>query len=94
MPIGHVIEISFSVAMFINALLFVPQAIKIFKEKNAKSVSLLTFIGFLVIQLATVFHGIFRHDYILVVGYLLSMLSCGSVVALILFYNKRNLVRG
>lgn len=91
MAMSHVIEISFSFAMFVNALLFIPQAVKIFKEKTAKSVSLLTFLGFLLIQLATVLHGVFKHDDILVIGFLLSMLTCGSVVALIFFYNKRNL---
>src|ERR1700722_11354535 len=93
MPISHVVEFLFSFALFINALLFIPQAMRIFKEKTAKSVCLLTFFGFFLIQLATVFHGILKHDDILVMGYLLSMLTCGSVIMLILFYNKRDLVK-
>jgi len=87
-----VIEFIFSFALFINAALFIPQAIKIFRDKNAKDVSLLTFLGFLLIQLATVVHGIINHDRILVIGYLLSMLTCGSVVLLIRLYRKRNTV--
>lgn len=89
MLIYSLIELLFSFALFINALLFIPQAIKIFKEKTAKSVSLLTFLGFLIIQFATVLHGVIHHDRILVIGYLLSMLTCGSIVILIARYNLK-----
>jgi len=82
------IEFIFSFALFANALLFIPQAIKISKEKAAEEISLLTFLGFLLIQFAIVLHGIINHDYLLMIGYLLSMLSCGAVVALTMFYNK------
>jgi two-component system, OmpR family, aerobic respiration control sensor histidine kinase ArcB len=93
MQVNHIIELVFSSALFMNALLFIPQAARIFREKTAKSVSLFTFFGFLLIQLATVFHGIIHHDPILVIGYLASMLTCGSVVALILLYNKRDFAK-
>ena len=88
MIIKNIIEFVFSIALFINALLFIPQILKIVREKSAKSVSLLTFLGFLLIQLAVVLHGIISRDYLLVAGYLFSMVTCGSVVALILFYRK------
>lgn len=83
------IEFIFSVALLINALLFIPQIIKIFREKTAKSLSLLTFLGFFLIQLVIVLHGFINHDYLLTSGYLLSMLTCGLVVALILFYKYK-----
>lgn len=88
--INQVVEFIFGSALFINSLLFIPQAIKIYKEKNAKDVSLLTFLGFLLIQLAIVLHGIINQDYLLVIGYLLSMLTCGAVVALVFIYNNRS----
>lgn len=88
----EVISAIFSIALFINAMLFVPQAIKIFKEKSAKSISLSTFFGFLLIQLAAVLYGIMQHDQVLVYGYLISMLTCSAVILLTLRYknNKTN----
>ncbi len=85
----EIVQFVFSAALFINALLFIPQAIKIVKEKTTKDVSLTTFLGFLLIQLAIVFHGIIVQDYLLIFGYAASMITCGTVVALILFYGKK-----
>lgn len=91
--IRNVIEFIFSSALFVNALLFIPQAVRIFKEKTTQGVSLLTFAGFLFIQFTIVLHGIINQDYLLGFGYLLSMLTCGAVVALLLFYKKnQNLI--
>lgn len=84
-----IIEFIFSSALFVNALLFIPQAVRIVKQKTAVGVSISTFLGFLLIQLATVFHGIINHDYLLIIGYLFSMVTCGSVVVLAFVY-KRN----
>lgn len=90
----NIVEFIFSFALFINALLFIPQAVRIFREKAAEEVSLLTFLGFLLIQFAIVLHGIINRDYLLVVGYLFSMLTCGVVVSLIVIYNKLRALRG
>jgi two-component system aerobic respiration control sensor histidine kinase ArcB len=86
--INYIIEFVFSAGLIFNALLFIPQALKIIREKSAKGVSFFTFFGFLLIQSTIVLHGIIAHDHFLVAGYLFSMLTCGSVVALILFYKK------
>ena len=83
-----IINFVFASALVINALVFIPQAIKIFREKGAKNVSLVTFLGFLGTQFAVVLHGLIVHDYILVGGYLLSMLTCGSVILLVIKYKK------
>lgn len=88
--IKAIIEFVFSLGLFINALLFIPQAIKIYREKTVTGISLITFLGFLLIQFAIVLHGIINHDYLLVCGYLISMLSCGTVVILIFIYRKQN----
>ena len=48
----------FSIALFINGTLFLPQAFKILKLKNAKDLSLITFIGFLATQLAAILYGL------------------------------------
>ncbi len=81
MSIIHgIIEFIFAIALFINAALFIPQAIKIYTSRSVQGVSLITFAGFLCIQFATVLHAWIVKDYILLVGFLLSMLTCGSVV--------------
>ncbi|MDR2617190.1 MAG: hypothetical protein LBC22_05280 [Endomicrobium sp.] len=51
-------------AMFINAALFLPQVIKLYKTKSTKGLSLITFIGFNIIQLSSILHGYIRKDYI------------------------------
>ena len=53
----ELVEISFSISLFINALLFVPQIIKLWQTKEAKDLSLLTFAGFNLIQILAVLHG-------------------------------------
>ena len=84
----YTVETIFSLALFVNALLFIPQALRIFRKKNSSDVSLMTFLGFLLIQFAIVLHGFIVHDYKLVIGYVISMVTCGIVVALIFIYRK------
>jgi len=82
-----IVEIGFSIGLLANALLFIPQIIAIIKNKSAKGVSLITFLGFNIIQLFTLFHGLILQDYILALGYLLSILTCGTVTFLVIYYN-------
>ena len=92
LSIHGVVNSIFSVALFINAALFIPQAIHIVKNKTAAGLSLLTFLGFLCIQAAVVLHSIIIRDYLLLGGYLLSMLTCGVVVTLIFIYKKSKII--
>jgi uncharacterized protein with PQ loop repeat len=69
--------------------LFIPQAIQIIREKSAKGVSLLTFLGFLLIQFTIVLHGFVVKDHLLVIGYIVSMVTCGTVIALVLRYRQK-----
>lgn len=85
----NLMELLFSIALFVNGLLFIPQIISIIKEKTAKGVSLITFGGFLLIQFATVVHGLLHDDILLVYGYLFSMVTCGCVIILALLYRMR-----
>jgi len=86
----HIIEFIFGSALLINAFLFIPQIIRILKTRSSQGVSFVTFFGFLLIQLAVVLHGILHRDTILIWGYSLSMLVCGVVVALILYYRSKS----
>jgi MtN3 and saliva related transmembrane protein len=85
-----IFESLFGTCLLINAVLFIPQLVKLIKVKNSDSLSLLTFLGFLVIQAITIIHGFLRKDYILAFGTMLSMISCGLVVIFILIHRYRN----
>jgi MtN3 and saliva related transmembrane protein len=85
--IKYFIELFFGVGMFINALLFLPQIIKLYKTKKTKGLSLITFVGFNIIQLFSFLHGYIHNDKIFMFGMLLSFFLCGSITFLIIFYN-------
>jgi MtN3 and saliva related transmembrane protein len=86
------IETVFFLGIFINAALFVPQAFKLFREKSAKDLSLLTFGGFNLIQFTMVAHGFLHHDWLLVIGTGLSVLTCGMVTLQIIIYEGKTRV--
>ena len=48
-----IVAVVFGFGMALNALLFVPQALAIWRTKQSKGVSLLTFGGFNILQLLT-----------------------------------------
>jgi MtN3 and saliva related transmembrane protein len=79
----------FGFGMGLNALLFVPQAVSIWRNKKADGVSLVTFGGFNVLQLLGVLHGALEHDWSLAVGMAVSLCTCGSVTILALIYRGR-----
>lgn len=81
-----IVEFGFTISLLANALLFIPQIMAIIKKKSAEGVSLITFAGFNIIQLFTLFHGLLAHDYLLAGGYFLSILTCGTVSVLIVYY--------
>ena len=84
----YIIEIGFSLSLLVNALLFVPQAIKLYRLKNATGLSLLTFAGFNVIQLFVILHGFLQKDYLLAWGVLLSLITSGVCTWLIIRYRN------
>lgn len=86
--IRDAVQFVFTTALFTNAILFIPQTVKIFKEKDGREISLLTFGGFLLIQCTILLHGIIQHDILLVIGYSCSIMACGSVVLGALFFRK------
>lgn len=82
------VNIIFSLGLLFNVFLFIPQALRIWRTKSAKGVSLFTFIGFNIMQVFTVLHGYFAEDYILMTGFLLSFVTCGMVTYLALKYRN------
>ncbi|AJJ48317.1 hypothetical protein IBE11_08990 [Francisella tularensis subsp. novicida] len=85
----YIIEFIFEIALIINALAFIPQAISIYKAKSSKSVSLTTFSIFIFIQAMSVIYGIIKSDWILIMGYILAMIACSSVLVLAFKYKKQ-----
>lgn len=72
-----------------NALLFVPQIIAVWRKKSDEGVSLLTFGGFSVLQIIGIVHGAYQHDLSLTVGMAASLLTCGTVTMLTIFFRMQ-----
>jgi MtN3 and saliva related transmembrane protein len=79
----------FGIGLIGNAMLFVPQAIAVWRKKSGEGVSLITFGGFCVLQVIGVVHGIYEHDNSLIVGLGASFLTCGTATALTILYRSR-----
>ena len=76
-----------------NALLFVPQVIAVWRKKTDEGVSLITFGGFSVLQVIGIVHGVYQHDWSLILGMSASLLSCGTVTLLTAFYRAKRMQR-
>ena len=78
----------FAGSLFFNSLIFIPQAVRIFKLKSSKSLSFYTFVGFNIMQFFAIAHGYYQSDFILMFGFMLSFITCGVVTTLIFKYQK------
>ena len=81
----------FGLGLIGNALLFVPQALAVWRKKTDEGVSLVTFGGFCILQILGVIHGAYQHDKSLMVGLGASFLTCGTVTFLTIVYRIRRL---
>lgn len=79
----------FGLGFVFNASLFIPQALRIIKNKSAKDVALITFLGFNFIQLNGILYGYYQNDQILLYGNLISLISCGTVTFLAIIYRNK-----
>ena len=82
----EIINFLFGLGLGINAMLFIPQIIKLIQTKDSKSLSLLMFGGFSLLQIISVLHGLVVSDHILAIGFSLSLLTCGTVFLLAVYY--------
>lgn len=87
----EIVAVIFGLGLFCNALLFVPQAIAVWRKKTDEGISLITFGGFSILQVVAIIHGVLQQDRALVFGMSASLLSCGTVTVLTLFYRIRRL---
>ena len=87
--IESLVESVFALGLFVNAILFVPQAIGLYRSKSAVGQSLVTFAGFNLIQLFTILHAYIHKDFLLFIGYLAAFITCGAVTVLIILYKDK-----
>jgi len=87
--VKDIVAILFGLGLFGNAALFVPQAIALWRKKTDEGISLITFAGFNILQVIAVVHGLYQHDLALIVGMIASLITCGSVTTLTLYYRLR-----
>lgn len=84
----QIVGFLFGAGLFINAALFIPQIVLLLKQKHADDISFTLFFGFACIQSVTIAHGYFVKDYILIVGYSLSLAMCLTISWLIFYYRS------
>jgi len=88
------VAIVFGLGLLCNALLFVPQVVAVWRKKTDEGVSLITFGGFSALQAIGIVHGIYQHDQSLILGMAASLLSCGTVTMLTIFYRLQRIRAG
>jgi MtN3 and saliva related transmembrane protein len=87
----EIVAVLFGLGLGCNALLFVPQVMAVWRKKSDEGISLITFGGFSVLQVVGIVHGSYQHDLSLILGMAASLLTCGSVTTLTIFYRIKRL---
>jgi len=89
----EIVAVIFGLGLLGNALLFVPQVIAVWRKKTDEGISVITFGGFSILQVIGIIHGLYQHDPSLTLGMAASLLTCGSVTGLTLYYRIRRKAR-
>ena len=63
----------------------------VWRKKSDEGISLITFGGFSVLQAIGIVHGVYQRDLSLILGMAASLLTCGSVTALTIYYRDRRM---
>lgn len=87
----QIVSYLFGLGLLGNALLFVPQILAVWRKKSDAGISLVTFGGFSILQVVGIAHGLYQHDPSLTFGMIASLLTCGTVTALTIFYRVRRM---
>jgi len=87
----QIVAVIFGLGLLGNALLFVPQVIAVWRKKTDEGISLITFGGFSILQIIGIVHGAYQRDPSLILGMAASLLTCGTVTGLTVFYRLRRL---
>lgn len=89
-----IVAMIFGFGMMLNAALFVPQALRLWRTKTASDISIPPFLGFNLLQSTGILHGWFQGDWALTLGMVASLVTCGSVTLLAIRYRNRALPAG
>jgi MtN3 and saliva related transmembrane protein len=81
----------FGLGLGCNAALFLPQVLAVWRKKTDEGISLITFGGFSFLQAIGIVHGVYQRDPSLILGMAASLLTCGSVTGLTIFYRVRRI---
>lgn len=84
--VKSIIDLLFDFSLIINALVFVPQIVKILRLKAAKELSFVSFSCMFLLQLLFGLHGLLHQDYALLIGMIAAMMVSGIIAILILIY--------
>jgi len=84
-----IVAVIFGLGLIGNAALFVPQALAVWRKKTDEGISLITFGGFNLLQIIAIVHGVYQHDRALIIGMVESVITCGTVTSLTLFYRMK-----
>jgi MtN3 and saliva related transmembrane protein len=90
----QIVAVIFGLGLGCNALLFVPQVLAVWRKKSDEGISLITFGGFSVLQMVGIVHGVYQRDLSLILGMAASLLTCGSVTALTLYFRVKRMRAG
>jgi MtN3 and saliva related transmembrane protein len=82
----EIVALIFGLGLIGNAALFVPQAIAVWRKKTDEGISLITFAGFNLLQVIAIVHGVYQQDRSLIVGMIASLITCGTVTCLTIYY--------
>ncbi|MCG3121543.1 MAG: hypothetical protein ALAOOOJD_04677 [bacterium] len=85
----QIIATFFGISLLINAGLFLPQAWKVWRSKSSQHISLVTFVGFHIIQTLGMLHGYYQRDFSLFWGMVINNVTCGFVTVLALKYRRQ-----
>ena len=86
----EIVAYIFGFGMLLNAGLFIPQVIHLWRTRTAQGVSIWSFAGFNTLQAIGALHGYFEHDMALMIGMLASLLTCGTVTVLAIYLSARS----
>ncbi|NCX93259.1 MAG: hypothetical protein EBX40_01100 [Gammaproteobacteria bacterium] len=81
-----IVNTIFGFGLFINGLFFIPQIIRLFRERSSTHLSAITFCGFCGIQISQILYGKLHHLPIMMWGNAFSLLFCGLTTFLLFYY--------
>ncbi|MCD6056024.1 MAG: hypothetical protein K0R12_986 [Gammaproteobacteria bacterium] len=85
-----VVNILFIAGFIINSILFLLQAYRIYQTKDAEDVSLITFVGLTITQIAAIWYGYINRDVLLMWGFIIAAISCGLVTLQVVYYRLKD----